>query len=275
MDKTAVEAISDLAVRADRARTLNTFTPALVVGSGDSIKSLEYLQPGRSRYRGNFATYSIAAFVAYVLAARENGAADGQAQGFVNPDGMKAGVFFNLGTADKPGHGDHTATLTLKATAAFAALIGACGTHFNQRDLHSWLEDWREHLVPQQGDGDYTTGMAGALAAVREVTVERARSETNVVTDFGANRSAMESVDAKSSKTLPTAFDFTCVPYEGLKLRAFRLRLGVNTAGDKLTFTLRLQQAEAVTEAIANEFLDVLTAQIGTASSLTLGTFTP
>ena len=46
-----------------------------------------------------------AAFVAYVLAARENGSADGQAQGFVNPDGMKAGVFFNLGTADKPGHG--------------------------------------------------------------------------------------------------------------------------------------------------------------------------
>ena len=74
---------------------------------------------------------------------------------------------------------------------------------------------------------------------------------------------------------LPSGFEFRCVPYAGLPPRVFRLRLGVNTGGDKLTLVLRIQQAEQHTEAIAEDFRATLAAKLGTASTLTLGTFTP
>lgn len=125
------------------------------------------------------------------------------------------------------------------------------------------------------GEPDTTRTIPSVLAAVRSITIDKARSDTHDDRDFGATRSTMESVDAKSQHTLPSGLLFRCVPYEGLPPREFRLRLGVSTAGDKLALTLRLQQAEAVTEAIAANFRAALSDKLGTACSLVLGAFTP
>lgn len=278
MDNTAIRAIGQLAIEAERANHIDTDTPAILLrnASGEQrIESVEHLQPGRSRYRGQFLTRQLPAFAAYVKT--ESGAPDpaAGAQGFIDTDNMLAKVYFNLGSTEHPGHADHTASLKLKPTAAYSALLAAVGRTHDQRSLHDFVEDWRENITPAYNGTNPNGGIAGALAAIRDITVAQAREVNHVERDMGATRSAMESVDAKSRLTLPTALEFRAVPYEGLQERTFRLRLGVNTGGDKLTLVLRIQQSETITEAIAEDFHQRLAALLGDASTLTLGTFTP
>ncbi len=63
----------------------------------------------------------------------------------------------------------------------------------------------------------------------------------------------MESVEAKTKDIMPVAFEFKCVPFEGLKERPFKLRLSIIT-GDRPVLVLRIIQLEAVQEDMANEF---------------------
>ena len=67
----------------------------------------------------------------------------------------------------------------------------------------------------------------------------------------------MESVEAKTKDIMPVAFEFKCVPFEGLKERPFKLRLSIIT-GDRPVLVLRIIQLEAVQEEMANEFRDLL-----------------
>lgn len=279
MDRTAIEAIGQLAIEAVAGNRLNTDTPAVILTARDGtqhVQSLEHLQPGRSRLRGKFTSNSLQDFAEFVVTRHEVTADPAPAQGFIDTDKMAATVYFNLGDHEHPGHGDHLAALALKPTAAYAAMQAACSRALDQRALHDFLEDWRDNIFPLY-DGEESTGKpySAALAAVRDITIETARSVNSVERDMGATRSAMESVDAKSRLVLPSGFLFKAVPYDGLQERTFTLRLGVNTGGDKLTLVLRIQQAEAITEAIAKDFRDRLAAKLGAASSLTLGTFTP
>lgn len=279
MDRSAVEAIGQLAIEAQQANRLDTDTPAVILTHADGAQQLvtiEHLQPGRSRYRGTFATRSLQAFAAHVVATVDNNAPRTPAASFIDPEAISAIAYFNLGDAEHPGHGDHTAALKLKPTAAYAALQSVTGPRaLDQRTLHDFIEDWRDNITVLYDGAPKDNSIAPALAAIRDITIAQAREARHVERDFGATQSAMESVDAKSALTLPSGFDFRAVPYEGLQERTFRLRLGVNTGGDKLTLTLRIQQAEQISEAIAKDFLARLEAQLGTASTLTLGTFTP
>lgn len=274
MDQSTIDSIAALAVQAEHAKVLGTHMPTLLVRNCDGteeVVSIEGYAEHRSRFRGTYRTCVINELVGYITDWRENGGSSEQPQAFIDPDKMTAVAIFNLGDVTTPGHADHRAELTLKKTAPFAALMGR-PAEFNQRQLADWLEDWRDHLVPVNATGDQVN-MAAAIAAVRDVSVEKARTDQHTVRDLGASRSAMESVDAKSAHTLPTAFEFACVPYEGITARTVVLRLGVNTGDDKLRFTLRLLQAEAVAEAIALDFRDVLTAKLGTTCRVRIGQF--
>lgn len=279
MDQSAVQAIAELACQASSSNHLGTDTPALILHDdcgSERVVSIEHLQAGRSRYRGTFATLSLQAFADYVIATDENANGEGVAQGFINPEKMTSTVYFNLGDNTHPGHADHTANLKLKLTAAYDALLTVTGgLALDQRRLHDFVEDWRDNITVLYDGEPREQSVPAALAAIRDITVESARKVTHVDRDMGATRSAMESVDARSDHSLPSGFEFRCVPYDGLAERTFRLRLGVNTGNDKLTLVLRIQQAEQHTEAIAADFLARLGAKLGTASSLTLGTFTP
>jgi uncharacterized protein YfdQ (DUF2303 family) len=278
MDSSAVKSIGQLAIEAASANRIDATTPAIILTDSNgrqTVCSIEHLQEGRSRYRGTFATQNLGAFADYVVATVENNAPRTPAAGFIDPDHASAVAYFNLGDHEHPGHGDNTAALTLKPTAAYAALLATTQRALDQRTLHDFLEDWRDNITVLVDGQPRDNGIANALAAVRDITVEQARKVQHVERDFGATRSAMESVDARSTLTLPSGFEFKAVPYEGLQERTFRLRLGVNTGGDKLSLTLRIQQAEQLSEDIARDFLARLAARLGTASTLTLGTFTP
>jgi uncharacterized protein YfdQ (DUF2303 family) len=278
MDSSAVKSIGQLAIEAANANRIEAATPAIILTDSNgrqTVCSIEHLQEGRSRYRGKFATQNLTAFADYVVATVDNNAPRTPAAGFIDPDHASAVAYFNLGDHEHPGHGDNTAALTLKPTAAYAALLATTQRALDQRTLHDFLEDWRDNITVLVDGQPRDNGIANALAAVRDITVEQARKVQHVERDFGATRSAMESVDARSTLTLPSSFEFKAVPYEGLQERTFRLRLGVNTGGDKLSLTLRIQQAEQLSEDIARDFLARLAAKLGTASTLTLGSFTP
>ncbi|WP_458068680.1 DUF2303 family protein [Rhodanobacter sp. BL-MT-08] len=280
MDKSAIDAIGQLAVEAAKANQLDTDTPVIVLKDDDDtqkVVSLEPFQHGRSRYRGSYRTLHLKPFANYVNAVKENNSPAAQAQGFIDTTLMSAKVFFNLGDAETPGHGDYTATLDLKPTAAYAALTHVTNknTILNQRQLHDFVEDWRDHITFLIDGQPSEAPLANALAAIRDISITTAREVNNVERDMGNTRSAMESVDASSKLKLPSGFTFRAHPYEGLPLRTFTLRLGVNTGGDKIALVLRIQQAEQVVEDIANDFHDELTKLLGTSSTLNLGAFTP
>jgi uncharacterized protein YfdQ (DUF2303 family) len=279
MDRSAIESIGQLAIEAASANHLSTDTPALILtdnSGAQKLVSIEHLQPGRSRYRGTFATQNLGAFADYVIATVDNNTPPTPAKGFIDPDKMCATAYFNLGDHEHPGHGDNTASLKLKPTAAYAALLAATQKQaHDQRSLHDFLEDWRDNITVLIDGEPKDNAIAAALAAVRDITIEQARKVQHVERDSGATKSAMESVDARSSLTLPSGFVFKAVPFEGLQERTFRLRLGVNTGGDKIGLSLRIQQAEQISEDIARDFLARLEAKLGVSSSLTLGTFAP
>jgi uncharacterized protein YfdQ (DUF2303 family) len=278
MDSSAIDRIAQLGIEAAKANRIDTVTPAIILTQQNGtqcVESLEKLQKGRSRFRGKFATSSLQDLADYAVTRHENDAGTLPAQGFIDTDAMAATIFFNLGATTAPGHADDIATLKLKPTAAYAALIAAIRQPHDQRSLHDFVEDWRDIITPLIDGQPSDKPLASTLAAIRDITVETARSINHTERDMGSSRSAMESVDAKSNLILPSGFMFKCVPYDGLQERTFSMRLGVNTGGDKLSLVLRIQQAEASTEAIAKDFRDRLAAKLGTSSSLTLGTFTP
>lgn len=54
----------------------------------------------------------------------------------------------------------------------------------------------------------------------------------------------MQSIEASSKDVMPVAFEFKCVPYEGLGERAFSLRNSLLKSNDPV-FVLRIVQLEA------------------------------
>jgi len=272
MDRSAIEAVSELALRADSHRFPATAIPTVILqtAQGERIVSLEDFGLGRSRFRGNYATTSLSSFIGHVLATSP------KSDGFIDPANMQAVVFFNLGTPNAPGHGDHRATLSLKKTAAYAALLDAAKRKHNQRSLAEWVEDWREFLTPVRDGKPSADTIAKVVAAIRDITVKTAREVTKVERDLGTTTSAMASIDAQSQHVLPEGFLFEAEPYAGLPKRVFNLRLGAVAVDDaNLALTLRIQQAESVDEQIAEDFEKVLREGLSEAVSLSIGSFTP
>ncbi|MFK5898218.1 DUF2303 family protein [Escherichia coli] len=170
------------------------------------IHDLEKLNLNRFRFRGALSTASIDDFTRY-----SKDLADEGTRCFIDADNMRAVSVLNLGTIDEPGHADNTATLKLKKTAPFSALLSVNGERNSQKSLAEWM---------------------------------------------------------------PVAFEFKCVPFEGLKERPFKLRLSIIT-GDRPVLVLRIIQLEAVQEEMANEFRDLLVEKFKDSKVETfIGTFT-
>lgn len=86
------------------------------------IHDLEKFNLNRFRFRGALSTASIDDFTRY-----SKDLADEGTRCFIDADNMRAVSVLNLGTIDEPGHADNTATLKLKKTAPFSALLSVNG----------------------------------------------------------------------------------------------------------------------------------------------------
>lgn len=155
-----------------------------------------------------------------------------------------------------PGHADNTAQIRLKKTAAYSALLDINGERKSQKEQAEWLEDYADFITGFDKDGEIIQATKAA-AAIRKITIEANSSADFEDNDFSGKRSVMESVEAKTKDIMPVAFEFKCVPYEGLKVRPFKLRMSIIT-GDRPVLVLRIVQIESVQEDIANEFRDLL-----------------
>lgn len=255
--------IEELTLQANERHALDHHTPALILD--DKVVSIEHLMEGRSRFRGALKTSVLAEFVAYLK--RHAGG-----EGFIDADNMTATAYLNLGTPDDPGHADWSASLNLKATAAYTALQQADGMARSQKQMAEWIEDWSAHLGAVKDGEDISINVA--LAAIREISIDAKKSVTSTDRDFGASKSSLEEIEARAKGGLPTHFQFRCTPYPGFASREFVLRLSVIT-GESPALKLRIVGKEQAEEDIAQEFKALLLEEIGDAAELTIGTFRP
>lgn len=254
LDGAAISQIQNMAVSALSLTAVNqSLCPAVVLPSDFNVKSLEHLQEGRYRFRGAMDTTSISDFVKYSM---QHGIEEGVSC-FIDADEMAAKTIFNIGTIGDPGHADNTAMVSLKKTAPFASLLNVNGRKSGQKELAEWLEDWRDNLMAFDAEGN-VIDIKQAINAVRKITIEASRSADHEDSDFGAKRSVMESVEAKSRDVMPAAFQFTCTLYDELSERAIKLRYSVLTGGEVPVLVLRIVQLEKLEEQIAQEFRDLL-----------------
>ncbi|ATR82973.1 hypothetical protein CS390_10640 [Pseudomonas sp. HLS-6] len=266
LNKDTLELIID---NAAAARELPlTHVPVVALPDNVQVRSLEHLQLHRSRFRGMLNTNSLHDFADYVLAQ----SSETTARGFVDQDSMSCTVFFNLGDSNLPGHGDDLAKLALKPTAAYQALTAIAGKQLTQRELAEWMEDWHASLAAIQDTGTQLA-IGAAVNAVRNITIKASSAANHSEHNFGASRSAMDSIEAASDDIRIDALHFTFAPYEGLGERTFTLKLSILTGGDKPALKLRWVGKEVQQEEIAQEFKAVLSQEVGSAATLTLGTF--
>ena len=227
--------------------------PTALLPEGTGVESLERFSLERFRFRGAMTTTSIDDFARY----SKGYASDSEpARCFIDADNMTARSVFNIGTLDNPGHADNVASITLKKTAPFRALLQIDGQRLKQKQIAEWLEDWSDYLLAFDADGN-TMQISQAAQAVRRITIQQATQQDHETSDFAGKKSLMQSVEASSKDVMPVAFEFKCVPYEGLGERRFSLRNSLLTS-DEPCFVLRIVQLEAQEEEIANEFRDLL-----------------
>ncbi|GKI80437.1 YfdQ family protein [Klebsiella variicola] len=254
LDGSAIKQVQDLVLSGYYMEDIQRLAcPTAVLPAGTGIESLERFSSERFRFRGAMETTSIDDFVRYSSGYAKE---DEKARCFIDADNMLARSIFNIGTLDNPGHADNVASIKLKKTAPFRALLSINGEHLNQKQIAEWLEDWSDYLIAFDADGN-TMKIAQAAQAVRRVTIQQTNASDHEDGDFSGKKSLMQSIEASSKDVMPVAFEFKCVPYEGLGERAFSLRNSLLKSNDPV-FVLRIVQLEAKEEAITNEFRDLL-----------------
>ncbi|WP_039913125.1 DUF2303 family protein [Cellvibrio mixtus] len=258
LDSSAIQEIrkADAVATANEAitkRLASNAKPVAVVPQDFSLVELEKFQPKRSRFRGQMNTTVINDFVAFVKAHQVKG----ESTGFIDPDKMTAKVFFNLGDANNPGHGDFTSVLSLDKSAELRALLNTANMNFSQKQFAEWIEDWVPNLEFLDSEGDILETRK-VISAVRRVTIESSRKEDHEAQDFKATKSALESIEAKSESALPSLMKFTCIPYSGLDEQTFECRIALITAHEAPIFKIAIRQLETMQETISENFLDIL-----------------
>lgn len=272
LSKEAILHIGDQAIDANRDRNAGLPDHSVALPSNYELHDLQLFQPHRRRFRGKLQTNNIEDFNDYVT----THSLGGQSGGFIDPENLSCTVFFNLGNEQLPGHADWRATLTLKATPAYAALKSIDGYPLGQKALTDWLEDWQGNVSPFSGSEGAPYGTLGkAIQAIRDITLKGSAEKSSKVGDFEASRTAIEEIEARSKHELPTGFEFTCEPFLDLPERTFTLRLSVRTSDDTPTLVCRVMQKEVHDEGIARDFKEKLSEALDEHVVLTIGTFTP
>lgn len=266
----AISKITELAISGVRLGAVESMPcPAVAKPDGLEIVNLEKYQHNRYRFRGSLKTTSISDFVKYSIGYSYADAV----RCFIDAEDMSAKTIFNLGTIDAPGHADNSAVIGLKKTSPFSAVLSVNGRKQGQKELAEWLEDWREFLLAFDAEGN-VLDIKQAIGAVRRITIESSRSSDHEDSDFSANRSVMESVEAKSKDIMPAVFEFKCTPYEELQERAIKLRYSILTSHDTPALILRIVQLENLEEQMAQEFRDLLASKFeGTQIETFIGNF--
>ena len=130
LDGNALQQVKDLVLSGYHLTAVKeTACPTALLPDGVNVESLERFDLERFRFRGAMTTTSIPDFVRYA-AGYANEAEP--ARCFIDADNMTARSVFNIGTLANPGHADNVASITLKKTAPFRALLQVNGDRLGQ-----------------------------------------------------------------------------------------------------------------------------------------------
>lgn len=227
-------------------------SPLIALPEGVKLSDLEGHMEHRTSYRFNFSTKSIKDFGEYCKEFDKEGA-----KCFVNSDLMRAESIFDLGTEDKPLHQRHNAKIQLDKTAAFVALLNLNGDHISQKQASDFVEDWAENIQVFTSAGEKITTVMAAQR-FREITIDEMKERGSSVGDFHESMSEMEKIEARNASQIPACIKFTCVPWHGLGVREFDVRVSIITSGQKPALCLRIVKLEAQEEDMAEEFKEIL-----------------
>ncbi len=263
MEQAAVQQIANLAIAAQSKLPVQVDSTASIAILPNDFKlhSTEKFNAQRDRYRGNYQTYSIPSFIEYVEF--RNSVADENVQTFIRANnGLLARTFLNLGDHIDPGHGDDTATLELAKKAEFSRAEHLNGRRQRQQDLIDFIDDWADFLSAHNESGE--VNLDKAIRALRKVKITKGSELDSQVRDFGHQVSAMEKLEATGvDENLPHFFILHTECFHGLNLREVKLSLRISANNDEAPgFILRIVGEEALNEALAEEFKDLLTEKL-------------
>lgn len=251
MTKDAIEQIQQAKGIQDADAVLSKLglqVPVVALPADFRVSDLEKYLPQRTRLRGKMETGILDAFTTYAT----DHASPGHSACFVDAEEMSAQVIFNLGDATNPGHGDFAAELCLQRTSEYRAIRYLDGERKSQKELAEFMEDYADSITAYNADGD-GIALSRAISAVRRITIEARRESSNSEESFKAERTGLESIEARSDDGLPAGFRFQCVPYPGMRLRTFDLRLSVLTGGEKPVMVARIKRLESTLEEMGEE----------------------
>lgn len=267
-DKQTIQHLQDSQAAINAATLLevaNLDSKAIALPEGVSIQSLEKFMPERFRFRGNMRTESIEDFCSYCNS-------KGQNTTYINAKNMAAEAFFNLGNESEPGHGDDTAEISLKPSAAYQALLRINDKRMEQKEAAEFIEDWQAFISSITGDQQEDITVKVAATSLRSIKIEATTSTDSEVHNFGRERSARESIQAQTKAARPNFIEFSCEPYAGMPMRTFVLRVGILTSSDpKVVF--RIINKENHEEEMAQEFKDILRKQLDDKANVYVGSF--
>lgn len=250
MHKDTLQFITDTALAA--AETVNAAamdSPFGMVMVPETFKQvdLEKYLPTRRRFRGSFSTTDIEDFNGYAISENPDAVFINLAQS----SRMSAVAYFDLGDASCPGHAEHTATLLCEPLPAYKAAININGERIKQSQLAEFIEDWLPHLTVLCDDE--VQNPLQAIQAVRNIKITASAAASYSEHHFGAARSAMEEVEAKSIvHKLPTHIKFNLVPHTGFDAIDVLFRVSIIADAENPRLVLRWIQQDTQQEAIGD-----------------------
>ncbi len=122
-------------------------------------------------------------------------------------------------------HADNTATLKLKRQHRS---LPCCLLTASVTPRSHWQNGLKttDYLVGFDANGDAIQATKRLRQSVKS-RLKQTRPLILKTMTSAANALLMESVEAKTKDIMPVAFEFKCVPFEGLKERPFKLRLSI------------------------------------------------
>lgn len=262
----AAGTIGDAIFEAIDERPGDSLTPVAAIPTSHQVVNLEAYARRRARMRAAFSTHRILDFVCYInQSVRSSNDND---HILVDIESLSARIVLDAGTPDQPGHCDHTATLKLRPTSAWTALLQVHGKRLAHRAMLDFLEDWRlywPHALPSLIEPEASPiTQAAALTALRSVKLDAKATTTHAEGNLQRQRTALEQIEASSAAgRLPEAFVFEVEPYIGLDRRSIVLNLQVHPDDVKPQLSLRIVGIDALQESIADEFAEKVRAAAG------------
>jgi len=231
----------------------------LVLPSDMALHDMESRMPTRRRLRGKFQTSDIQAFAKYVKA-RALHHPDTDPTTLVSSHSAFAVTIFNIGTGEQPGHADDRAVLMLEPSAERTALLAMHCNNYSQAEFVELVGDWL-HAITFRREGNVIPHPK-AIAALRNISITRARSNTHTEEMRRRQTGSLEAVEVAENDALPDGFSFLYRPAPGLPMAEALVRLTTLPAEDdspkRPLFRTRIVSHEAQEQELQRVFASVL-----------------